>query len=50
MTDPNLLLSNFRDAVTAGHNSMAILSAVTLDAQITGGGELPDAWKQEPTP
>lgn len=44
MTDPNILLSNFRNAMAAGHHNVALLSAASMDEHLTKGGALPDAW------
>jgi hypothetical protein len=39
-----MLLRNFRSAVELGHPNIALMSAITLDQQLTGGCKLPDAW------
>jgi hypothetical protein len=47
MIDPNMLLTNFRNAMALGHPAMAQLAMATLDEQLSCGGELPDDWKRE---
>jgi len=42
--DPNLLLRNFRSAVTSGHLAVAALAMTQLDSWLTEGGILPDDW------
>lgn len=44
MIDPNLLLSNIRDAIGLGHAAIAQVSFAALDEQLSNGGELPNAW------
>jgi hypothetical protein len=43
--DPTMLLSSIRHAIALDHRAVALMSFATLDAQLSGGGELPDDWK-----
>lgn len=45
MSDPNILLSNMRNAIGSGHPAIAQLSAASLDDHLTRGGALPSDWR-----